>query len=37
MLWVANYLKSDSLKNEKWIAAGSPLEKDDDIYNEKRY
>jgi len=35
ILWEANYLKADSLKNEEWIAAGRPLENYDDIYNKR--
>jgi len=33
--WEANFLKADSLKEEAWIAAGSPLEKYDDVYNKR--
>lgn len=35
MLWEANYLKADSLKNAEWIAAGRPMEQYDDVYNKR--
>jgi hypothetical protein len=33
--WEANFLKADSLKKAAWIAAGSPNDKYDDIYNKR--
>lgn len=33
--WRANFLKADSLKKTTWIAAGSPNDKYDDIYNKR--
>ena len=33
--WVANFLMPDSLKKEVWIAAGSPIENYDDMYNKR--
>jgi len=33
--WEANFSMADSLKNEAWIAEGSPIENYDDVYNKR--
>jgi hypothetical protein len=33
--WEANFLKADSLKEAAWVAAGSPIDKYDYVYNKR--
>ena len=33
--WEANFLKADSLKEAAWVAAGSPIDKYDDVYHKR--
>ena len=35
IMWDANFLKADSLKERSWIAAGRPIDEYDEVYNKR--